>query len=92
MGFGQRATKDREILREHVHDAAVDAPVSGHHTIAVNGRVGFVARGDKAVKFDERPFVKQHIEPLAGGEFAFRMLGCQSGSTAPLLRSIAGSG
>jgi hypothetical protein len=34
MRFGQRAAEHGEVLREHIHGAAVDGAIAGDHPIA----------------------------------------------------------
>jgi predicted transcriptional regulator len=73
--LGERAAVHGEVLREHVHEPPLDAPVAGDHAVAVHRAVavlaGGVARacGDEAVELDEAPLVEQHVESLARESF-----------------------
>jgi hypothetical protein len=53
IGFGQRAAKDREVLRERVDNATVDASVAGDNPVAQHELIGHAevaaAMGDEPV-------------------------------------------
>ncbi len=76
--LAQGATKHREVLAEHKHQAAVDHAVAGDHAIA-GDLVFFHAKVDAAV-FDEhvplfeRALVEQQLQALAGGELTLFVL------------------
>jgi hypothetical protein len=65
--LGQRAAEDREILREHVHQAPVDASVPGDDPVAVNGRLPFSQGpgGDESIDLHKGAVVEQHVEAFA---------------------------
>ena len=78
MRLAERAAEDGEILREDVHQAAVDAPGAGHHPVPrhdllIEPEVGR-AVGDEAIELDEAALVEQQIEPLPRGQLALLVL------------------
>src|SRR3989454_5239996 len=76
--FRQRAAEHGEILREHVHQAAVDPPVPGHHAVAQVLLVGepeiHRAVRHEAIELDERARVEQRVEPLARRQLSLLVL------------------
>ena len=89
MGFREGAAEDGEVLREHVHETAVDAPETGDHAIAEDllliRDVLAAAGGNERVELDEAPLVHQEIDALARGQLALRVL-----LGDPLLAATAG--
>ena len=78
LALGKRAAEDREILREHVDQPAVDAAVAGdeavaRHHLLVHAEIA-AAVGDQLVEFLEGAFVEQQLDALAGGELALLVL------------------
>ncbi len=77
-GAGKASAEDREVLGEHEHLAAVDAPVAGHHAVAqdpllVHLEVGAAVQLE-AIGLDEGSRVHQQLDPLPGGELALLVL------------------
>ena len=75
----KRAAKNREILGENIHQAAIDGAVARHYAIAevvffVQAEV-FGAVHHKLANFLKRAFVHQQVDPFAGRELAFFVLG-----------------
>ena len=96
VGFGERAAEDREVLREDVDQAAVDAAVAGDEAIAgddllVHAEIA-AAVGDQLVDLFEGAFVEQQFDALAGGEFALLVLARAAFGSAALLRPRRGGG
>ena len=79
MGLRQRAAEDGEVLGEDVDRPAVDGAPAGHHAVAGDLLVGHAEVGgavlDIHAVFLERAVVEEHLDPLARGELAERMLG-----------------
>src|SRR5262249_30100407 len=78
VALGQRTAEDREVLREDVYQAAIDAAVSGHETIArdhlfVHAEVAALMRYE-LVQLFERVGVEQQIDALPRREFVFPVL------------------
>ena len=78
-GLGQGTAGDGEILREDIHDTAVDGAAAGHHAVAVE--VLFVHAEVRAAVLHEHivlletAFVEKKRNPLAGGQLTLGMLG-----------------
>ena len=78
VGLGQRAAEHREVLREDVDDAAVDAAVAGDDAVAgdhllVHAEVA-AAMGDQLVDLLERAGIEQQLHALARGQLALLVL------------------
>ncbi len=78
MGLGQRATEDREVLREGVHQAAANGAVAGDHAIAGNAlflhpEVGG-SMDDELVELLERAGIEEEGDALPRRELAFVVL------------------
>ena len=78
MRLGKRPAEDGEILRKHIHRAAVDGAPAGDHTIAgraiiLHIKISAAVRFVHVVLF-KRTVIEQHVEPLARGELTLRML------------------
>ena len=76
--FGQRAAEDGKVLGEDEGRAAVDRAPAGDHAVAGNLSLRHAEFGaavlDEHVELLERPFVEQHVEPLARRELAALVL------------------
>ena len=77
----QGSAEHREVLRKHIHEPAVDAPVTGHHAVAVvllllEAKIGR-AVDDEPVELDETAFVEQQVEAFPRGQLSFCMLRLQ---------------
>jgi hypothetical protein len=88
--LGERAAEDREVLREDVHQPAVDPSVAGDHAVTVHlllleTEVRRPVR-DEAVELDEGPVVEQEVEALAGRQLSLLVLRLHARRPAPLLR------
>ncbi|HXE39641.1 MAG TPA: hypothetical protein VN639_14310, partial [Azonexus sp.] len=74
VGLRERAAEDREVLREHEHDPAVDAPRAGHDAVAQHLLLGHAevqaAVLDELVELFEAALVEQQLDALAGRELA----------------------
>ncbi len=90
MRLGQRAAEHREVLREHVDEAPVDAAVAGHDAVPQHLLVGEVEVcgpvGDEPVQLHERSGVEQEIQALARGELALGVLLLDAVRPSPGLR------
>lgn len=78
MRFAERTAKDREVLAEHEHEAAVDHPVARDHAVARDLLLGH-AEIDRAVLDEHVPFfksavVEQQLDALARRELALGVL------------------
>ena len=78
MGFGHRAAHHGEILTEHINLTAIDCAPAGDHAIAcwavfLHLEIG-AAMGDEHVEFLETALIKQQLNALACGQFAFGVL------------------
>ena len=78
VGFRQRSAKDREVLREGVDDAAVDAAVAGDDAVAGNDlrahpEIGAAVR-DQLVDLFERAGIEEPFHALARRELALLVL------------------
>ena len=78
-GLGEGSPGDREVLGEHVHQAAVDGAATGHHAVAVvvllvHAEVR-AAMLDEHIVLLEAAFVEKERNPLAGGQLALGVLG-----------------
>ena len=76
--LAERATEDREVLREDADLPAVDGAVAGDHPVAVRAgalqpEVGGPVPGE-LVQLDEGALVEQQLDPLPGGLLAPRVL------------------
>src|SRR5207249_9287740 len=65
---------NREVLREHVDEPAVDLAVPGDHAVSedlplLHAEVGAAMRLE-LVDLDERAGIEQHVDPLARRELA----------------------
>ena len=91
--LGERAAEHREVLAEHEHEPAVDGAVSGDHAVA--GHPPFrhaevdAAVLDEHVPFLERAGVEQHLDPLARGQAALRVLRRDTGRSPALPGRVA---
>ena len=78
MRLRERAAEHGEILAEHKDQAAVDRAVAGDDAVARHlllGHAEIVAAVlDEHVPFLEGTGVEQHLDTLARGQLAFRML------------------
>ena len=88
-GLGERPAEDREILGEHVHQAAIHPAVAGHHPVTQNllllePEVGAAVR-DEPVQLDEGPRVEQQIQPFPRRELPLLVLLRQPVRPAALL-------
>ncbi len=78
VDLAERAAEDGEVLAEDADHAAVDLAVAGHHAVAVRAgllqpeRSGAVA--GELVELDEGALVEEHLDALAGGLAALRVL------------------
>src|ERR1035437_868234 len=77
--LAQRAAEHREVLREDVHETAVDTTEAGDHAVAVGpfvleAEVRRTVR-DEAVELREAAFVQEPVEPFARRELSFGVLG-----------------
>jgi hypothetical protein len=74
----QRAAEHREVLREHEHQPAVDAPRAGDDAVAGDLLLGHAEVGRavrlEAVVLAERARVEQQLDALARGELALLVL------------------
>ena len=87
LHFAERAAVDREVLRVHVHRAAVDLAVAGDHAFAqilLRRQAHLVAlMRDERFELVERAVIEQPLQPFARGELAFGVLfGHSIGSAA----------
>ena len=78
IGFGERAAEHREVLREDVNQAALDAAIARDEPVAINLLLGhpeiIAAVCDQFVRLFERAFVEQELNALARRHLAFFML------------------
>ena len=78
VGLGKRTTEHREVLAEDEYEPAIDGAVASHHAIAedmVFGETEFRrAMGHEGIELNERTWIEQQVEPLAGGQLAPRVL------------------
>src|SRR5580704_757200 len=78
VGLRERATKDGEVLREHVHEATIDAAIAGDEAVARRALrfhaeiMGLMA--NKLVELFERAFVEQQVDAFACAELALLVL------------------
>ncbi len=90
VGFGKRAAEDGEVLREDVHEPALDAAEPGDEAVA--GRpLGLHAEvraavGDELVELFEAAFIEEQVDALARGELSGFVLAFAA------LRTAAGFG
>ena len=89
MHLAQRSAKDREILREHIHQPAIDRAPAGDHRIGqvllpVQAKI-VGAVGDKCIQLAERALVQQQINAFAGGEPPVLVLGIHARDAPALL-------
>ena len=89
MHLAHASAVHAEVLGKAVDAAAVNAAVSGHHTVPRRGvKVHVVVRGPvghKSVQFDERPLVQEHGDALPCGATARGADGLEfAGATALL--------
>ena len=79
MHLAEASAEDREVLREHEHDPAVDRPVARDHAVAGDALLVHPELRrpmlDKGVHLDEGPGIQQDVEPLPRGALALRPLG-----------------
>ena len=74
----ERATKDGEVLREHVHEATIDAAIAGDEAVTRRALrfhaeiMGLMA--NKLVELFERAFVEQQVDAFARAELALLVL------------------
>ncbi|MNV29877.1 hypothetical protein D3C71_1211230 [compost metagenome] len=93
MGFRQRAAEYGEILGKDVDLPAVDRAPPCDYAITGDFLVRHAeidgAMGDIHVEFFERTLVEQHLDPFAGRQLAFGMLGLDPPDAAaqPRLRA-----
>ena len=78
LALRERPAEHREVLREYIHQAALDAPVPGDEAVAgddliVHAEIAAAMR-DQLIQLFERALVEQQFDALAGIEFAFLML------------------
>ncbi len=74
VGFRERTTENREVLRENVNEAAIDPPKAGNKAVArgtllLHAEIN-AAVPDKFVQLFECAFVQQKVHTLARGELA----------------------
>ena len=93
VGLGERAAEHREVLAEHEHQPAVDGPVAGDHAVAGHAPIGHAevdaAVLDEHVPLLERAGIEQHLDPLARGQAALRVLRLDAGRSAALPGRVA---
>ncbi len=74
----KRSPEHGEILGENINQPALNAPISGDESVAVNLLLGHAevvaAVGDELVGFLERALVEQKFNALAGRHLAFFVL------------------
>src|SRR5262249_2646416 len=74
VGFGERAAKDGEVLRENIDKPAVDFSVAGDEAVAGRTLIFHAevdaAMADKFVELFEGAFVEQQIDALACSQLA----------------------
>ena len=82
VGFRERSAENREVLREGIDDAAVDAAVPGNDAIARDDLVGHpeveAAMCDELVDLFEGVRVEQQVDALARGQLAGRALALEA--------------
>ena len=90
VGLGERAAENREVLREHVSQAAVDVTPTGDEAIAGNDLLLHAeiaaVMGDQLVQLFERSFVEQQLDAFPRGKLTFLVLPLFARFTATLLR------
>ena len=74
VGLRERAAEHREVLREGVDEAAVDAPVPGDdavagHDLLLHAEIAAAVR-DELVDLLERAGVEEQLDALAGRQLA----------------------
>ena len=85
--FGERASENRKILREDIHEAAFDAAVAGDEAVARRPLrfhaeiVGMMA--DEFVELFKGAFIKQQVDAFAGAELALLVLASAALRSAP---------
>ena len=78
MRLGKRSAKDREILRIHIDQAAIDFPIARHYSISqvmlfVQAKV-FGSVHDKLVNLFKGPLIYKQCDSLSGGKLPFLVL------------------
>jgi len=95
VGFRERTAEHGEILREDVHEAAVDAAVAGDEAIArrtlrvlVHAEVGAVM-ADELVELFEGALIEEQVDALAGAELALLVFALATLGTAARFGFVA---
>jgi hypothetical protein len=86
VGFGQRSSQDRKVLREHEHFPAFDQTVACDDAVAqellfVQSKKG-AAVLYQPTNFNKRMRIQEELDALPSGEFSFRVLGIDAGLTS----------
>src|SRR5437879_11337067 len=74
MRLAERSAEDGEVLREDIHQPAVDVAVAGDHAIAEDLLLAQAAAGDEHASFLEGARVEEEIDPLTSGQLALFVL------------------
>ena len=90
--FRQRPAEHREVLRERVHGAAIDAPMTGDDAVAGNQLIAdaevTAPVGDEFVELFEAAGVEKEVYPLAGGQLPRLVLPPRPGLAATLFGKL----
>src|SRR5262249_7900287 len=90
IGFRERPTKNRKVLREDINQATLDASITANNSVArilllLHPEVLTTMR-DKLVQFLERIVVEQELNSLSRSELSSGSLACLAFCTSPGLR------
>src|SRR5207244_9537009 len=88
----QRASENREVLREGVGGTSVDEAVAGDHAVAGDALLGhaevLAAMLHQLVNLLEAPLIEKQVEPLAGRELPVGVLARHAFRAAARLRQL----
>ena len=88
----ERSAKHRKILRKHIHQPALNAPVARDKSVPINLLLAHAkvvaAMRDQLVRLFKRPFIEQKIHSLARRHLALSVLALTPLRPAPILGQL----